>query len=512
MAKAISLLYSIPRNNKLFDSMPKRLGIKNCPCVLLSQIIIILLSRFAKKQKIKTMKFVHHTYQPGETIAAVATPPGEGGVAIIRISGLHAIDIAEKVFAGPVRSYKSHTVHYGQIHNALKQRIDDVLIVPMLGTRSYTGEDTIEIHCHGGSLITRRVLDVILEAGARAANPGEFTFKAFINGKIDLAQAEAVQELICAKNERALDAAEEQLKGSLSQKILGFQEPLTLIAAILEAWVDFPEEGLEFTSMEEICADLENISSQIEALANTFHDGRIVHEGISLCLVGAPNVGKSSLMNALLDKERAIVSHIPGTTRDVLEDHMRLNGLNFKLMDTAGIRETEELIEQEGIRRSKVAMQDADLVLFVLDAAKGLDEQDCWLMKQLPPNKAIAIWNKVDLPHLALPELSIDHVVMLSAKQKMGIDELKKTIDRVIWEGGTPSREEILITNVRHKEALLHTIDACQRVISGLKTDLSPEFLSMDMRQALSSLGAIIGTDISEDILSAIFSKFCIGK
>ncbi len=458
------------------------------------------------------MKFIHHTYQPGETIAAVATPPGEGGVAIIRISGNHALDVAEKVFSGPVKTYKSHTVHYGQIHNALKEHIDDVLIVPMLGNRSYTGEDTVEIHCHGGSLITRRVLDVVLQAGARAANPGEFTFKAFINGKIDLAQAEAVQELICAKNERALDAAEEQLKGSLSQKILSFQETLTQIAAILEAWVDFPEEGLEFASMEEVCADLEAISAQIEALANTFHDGRIVHEGISLCLIGSPNVGKSSLMNALLDKERAIVSHIPGTTRDILEDHMRLNGLNFKLIDTAGIRSTEEVIEQEGIKRSKAAMDDADLILFILDAAKGLDEQDRALLELLPTKKTIAVWNKVDLPHSELPQLPIAHVVMLSAKHKTGLEGLKQTIDTVIWEKGTPSREEVLITNVRHKEALLRAIDACQQVITGLKTDVSPEFLSMDMRRALSALGSIIGIDITEDVLSAIFSKFCIGK
>ena len=459
------------------------------------------------------MEFIHQSYQPGETVAAIATPPGEGGVAIIRISGNDALEIASKVFSGPVRSYKTHTVHYGNICNNLGERIDDVLIIPMLGRRSYTGEDTVEIHCHGGSLITRRVFDVVIKAGARAARPGEFTFKAFINGKIDLAQAEAVQELIGAKNDRALDAAEEQLQGKLSQKVGEFQKQLTQIAAILEAWVDFPEEGLEFATMEELCADLWLISHEMQALVDTFHDGRMIHEGISLCLIGAPNVGKSSLMNTLLDKERAIVSHIPGTTRDILEDHMRLNGLNFKLMDTAGIRITHEVIEQEGIRRSKEAMQQADLILLVLDASRKLDEQDLWLLNQMPPGKTIAVWNKIDLLlDEVLPELALPHVTRLSARQKTGIDTLHRMIDSVIWKEGPPSKEEVLITNVRHKEALIKAIEGCKQLIEGLQANLSPEFLSIDMRQTLSSLGLILGTDITEDVLTAIFSTFCIGK
>lgn len=458
------------------------------------------------------MEFVHTPYQPGETIAAVATPPGEGGVAIIRISGNNALNVAEAVFSGPVKQYKSHTLHYGHILDSNGVRIDDVLIAPMLGRRSYTGEDTVEIHCHGGSLITRRVLDTVLRAGARAARPGEFTFKAFINGKIDLAQAEAVQELIGAKNDRALDAAEEQLKGTLSQTIEAFQADLTHIAAILEAWVDFPEEGLEFATTEEICSNLEVLCSKMQRLVDTFHDGKIIHDGIALCLVGSPNVGKSSLMNALLDKERAIVSHIPGTTRDVLEDHMRLNGLNFKLIDTAGIRTTDELIEQEGIRRSKVAMQKADLILLVLDASQPLGEHDQWLIHEVPQDKTIAVWNKVDLPHGDLPIIPIPHIVEISAQKRVGIDILHQMIDEVIWKKGPPSREEILITNIRHKEALQHAIIACRQVIVGLNTDISPEFLSMDMRQALTALGTIIGKNITEEVLTAIFSTFCIGK
>lgn len=458
------------------------------------------------------MEFVHQPYQPGETIAAVATPPGEGGVAIIRISGNQAIDVASRVFTGPVKTYQSHTVHYGQVVNASGQPLDHVLLLIMKGKRSYTGEDTVEIHCHGGSLITRRVLDAVLEAGARAALPGEFTFKAFMNGKIDLAQAEAVQELICAKNERAVDAAENQLNGALSKRILSFQEGLTQAAAILEAWIDFPEEGLEFASMEEIYQSIEKVCLAMEALAATFHNGKILHDGIAMSLIGCPNVGKSSLMNALLDKDRAIVSHIPGTTRDTLEDQLRLNGLNFRIIDTAGIRNAHDVIEQEGIRRSQKAMQEADLILLVLDASRELNAEDLELMDQVPKDKSIAVWNKTDLPHAELPKINFPRVVSISAKNREGLDRLHAEIDAVIWEKGPPSKEEILVTNVRHKESLHQAILSAKRLLAGLKTETSPEFLSQDMRQCLGELGKIIGTNITEDILSAIFSKFCIGK
>lgn len=459
------------------------------------------------------MDFIHQPYIPHETIAAIATPPGEGGVAIIRISGKEALNIANKVFSGKVHSYKSHTAHYGQIKDALGHHVDDVLLLVMRNPRSYTGEDTVEVHCHGGSLISRRVLEVILQAGARAARPGEFTFKAFINGKLDLAQAEAVQALISAKNEYALDAAESQLKGSLSSKVLAFQEQLTLIAAILEAWVDFPEEGLEFMSMEELSKNLETNLNAVQSLIHTFRDGRILHEGISLCLVGCPNVGKSSLMNALLDKERSIVSHIPGTTRDILEDSMRLNGLNLRLLDTAGIRTTEEFIEQEGIRRTKEAMGQADLILLVLDATRGLEHEDHRLIEEAPKAKTIIVWNKTDLPHQSLPTIDhFPHAVPLSAKQKKGLDTLFQTIDTVIWKDGPPSKEEIMITNVRHHEALQNALIAGQKVLDGLNSGVSPEFLAMDMRLCLEELGKIMGTNIGEDILSAIFSTFCIGK
>lgn len=458
------------------------------------------------------MEFVHQPYQPDETIAAIATPPGEGGVAIIRISGKEALDVASRVFSGPVKTYQTHTAHYGKILNDKKEKVDDVLLFVMLGKRSFTGEDTVEIHCHGGGLITKRVLEVVLGAGARAARPGEFSFKAFMNGKIDLAQAEAIQALIGAKNEQALDAAESQLSGSLSKKILSFQKDLTDTAAILEAWVDFPEEGLEFATIEEICSNLRVVAQKMKQLLATFHNGKIIHEGISMCLIGSPNAGKSSLMNALLAKDRAIVSPIPGTTRDVLEDHLRLNGLNFKLMDTAGIRPAEDLIEQEGIRRSKEAMNKADLILLVLDLAKEVGPEEQWLMEQVPQEKTIAIWNKSDLPHREIPQHPFPHAVFVSAKTGDGLEDLHRKIDEVIWEKGPPSKEEVLITNLRHKESLEHAHKACQQLIDGLETGISAEFLASDMRHCLMELGSIIGTNITEDILSAIFSKFCIGK
>lgn len=458
------------------------------------------------------MEFIHQPYQQGETIAAIATPPGEGGVGIIRISGTDAVDAAAQVLSGSVKTYATHTAHFTHVVDQTGRHIDDVLVLVLLGKRSYTGENTVEIHCHGGSLITRKVLEAVLATGVRAARPGEFTFRAFLNGKLDLAQAEAVQELICAKNEHALDAAKNQLQGGLSQKIKTFQKKLTHIAAILDAWVDFPEEGLEFASMDEVCDDLEQICAEMVHLRDTFNDGKILHDGISLCLAGCPNVGKSSLMNALLDKDRAIVSHIPGTTRDILEDHLRLNGLNFRLIDTAGIRHSDEVIEQEGIRRTKEAMQQADLILLVLDAHKGTHAEDLELIAQVPPHKSVVVWNKSDLQPPPTQALTLPHVVAVSAKMRWGLDELRTTIDKVVWKNGPPAKDEVLITNVRHREAIINAIEACRKIIQGLRSGASPEFLTSDMRQCLSELGKIIGTNITEDILSAIFSTFCVGK
>ncbi len=453
------------------------------------------------------MEFNHRTYEKGQTIAAVATPPGVGGIAVVRIAGDRALEVADRIFSGPIKKYETHTVHFGKIIDRQGNIIDEGLAVVMKNPRSYTGEDTVEIHCHGGILITRKVLDVALNAGARAALPGEFTFKAFQNGRIDLTKAEAVQEVIASKSEMAWQAAENHLEGMLYEKISTFQKKLTEIAAILEAWVDFPEEGLEFATKEELSADLLDLHDKMVALQRTFYDGRVLKTGFSLCLIGAPNVGKSSLMNILTGKERAIVTNIPGTTRDILEEEVQIAGLNFQLIDTAGIRETDEVIEKEGVRRSEKAAKEADLVLVVYDVTDPIH-----LDLKLPKKKTIAIWNKVDLDHGEKELLPYSHVVEVSAKEGSGIEKLKEEIHKVIWDEGPPSKEEVIITSERHHQALGNAIDALQTVHDGLQTDLSPEFLVSDLRLALKELGMIIGMNITEEILSAIFSKFCVGK
>jgi tRNA modification GTPase len=458
------------------------------------------------------MEFVHRPYQRGETIAAIATPPGEGGVAIIRISGDLAISVAESVFSGPIHSYKTHTAHCGKIIDSDGEKIDDVLLLVMISPKSYTGEDTVEIHCHGGSLITQRVLDTVLRAGARAALPGEFTFKAFMNGKLDLTQAEAVQELISAKSDLGMQVAKQQLEGKLSKHITAFQTELVDIAAILEAWVDFPEEDLAFATMDEVIAALSAIKQRMETLALTFHDGKIASHGISLCLCGAPNVGKSSLMNALLGKERAIVTDLAGTTRDLLEEEIKLGNLHFRLIDTAGIRETQEIVEKEGIRRSKEAMNQADLILLVLDAARGICPESKSLLSSVPKDRTLLVWNKIDLPLSRPLPLDFPFSVCTSTHLGTGLDELRQQIHRLVWHKGPPAKDEVVISSSRHSQALNSAIAALHTLIEGLKTDISPEFVSSDMRNALTELGTIIGTNITEDILSAIFSKFCIGK
>jgi tRNA modification GTPase len=458
------------------------------------------------------LEFVHRPYQSDETIAAVATAPGEGGIAVVRLSGKGALEVADKMVWGGVRTIPSHTVRFGKIVDRAGNLVDEGLVLVMRAPRSYTGEDTVEIHCHGGALITRRVLETALSAGARAAGPGEFTFRAFLNGKIDLAQAEAVQELICARNDLALQMAEHQLQGRLSKEIAHFQKELVDIAAILEAWVDFPEEGLEFASVEEILLQLKVTHKKMEKLSATFQEGKILSHGIGLCLSGSPNVGKSSLMNALLGKERAIVTDIPGTTRDLLEEEMRLGTLHFRLVDTAGIRDTQEIVEQEGIRRSRQAILSSDLVLFVLDASRGLCSEDLALGEALPKDKTILIWNKVDIAPPPAHPFPFPCSVALSAKTGEGIDLLKETMHQLIWHKGPPSKEEVYITSARHKQALDQALIANASVIAGLENNASAELVSSDMRKVLLELGSIIGTNVTEDILNAIFSKFCIGK
>jgi tRNA modification GTPase len=441
-----------------------------------------------------------------DTIAAIATAPGEGAISIIRISGKNAFSIAGEIFSGDVNSYASHTAHLGKIFSKSGLVIDEVLLLVMHEGKSYTGEASVEIMCHGGSFITQKVLARVLEAGARAAGPGEFSLRAFKNNRIDLAQAEAVQELIAAKNEQALQAASDQLQGRLSILIKELQKCLTDITAIIEAWVDYPEEGLEFASESELLEMLTSAKEKMIRLAHTFHDGALLNVGKSICLLGAPNVGKSSLMNALLEQERAIVTPIAGTTRDILHEELRIEGIPFQLFDTAGIRETEEVIEMEGIARSQTTAKNSDLVLVLLDITRKLTSDEEALLHNYP--NALIVWNKADLPHSPQERKGIK----ISAKCKIGLDDLKQEIIKRIKNHQVIDKEQITLTKERHFAALNEAINSIQLVLSGFENQISPEFLAFDLRQSLKALGSIIGTNVTEDILGAIFAKFCVGK
>jgi len=438
------------------------------------------------------------------TIAAIATPPGEGGLAVIRISGPQSLQIANIIFSGPVLSYKTHTAHLGKINNHKGELVDEVVLLVMKEGRSFTGDDTVEIQCHGGRLITQKVLQTILDAGALPAMPGEFAYKAFMNGRIDLTQAEAIQSLITSKNSLALGAASDQLQGSLRTKIQMFQDELVRLSAIIEAWVDYPEEGLEFISKEQFLSELENLENEMHSLLSTFDDGKKLCTELKLCLVGAPNVGKSSLLNALADFERAIVTDTPGTTRDVIEETVQFAGFTFKLIDTAGIRTTDDHIEREGIKRSHLAAEQADLILHVIDATNPNP------LQSLPKNKTVTVWNKIDLPHQEPADFP--GLIMISAKTLSGLTELKEAIKNILFENGPPEKGEIILTQKRHYEALKKSCTLLCKARNDLEENTSAEIISIDLKEALSSLSSIIGMDVTESILDSVFSNFCVGK
>lgn len=444
-----------------------------------------------------------------DTIAAICTPPGNGGVAMIRLSGPHSIAIANQIFSKEIINLPSYRMTLGEFLDQQNKVVDKGLLVVMRAPHSYTGEDVVELFCHGGHLITKKVLNCALQRGARAAGPGEFTQRAFLNKKMDLAQAEAVQSLISAQNEYALKIAADQLEGYLSKKIENLKQRLIDQAAILEAWVDFPEEGIEFCTLDEIKLRLENIFNEIEQLINSYHEGQMLKEGFSLCLIGRPNVGKSSLLNQMLKKERAIVTPIAGTTRDLIEETILIHGMQYRLMDTAGIRQVEDLIEKEGIERALRASKSADLVLLVLDASSPLTDDDQDLIEQLKQQKVLVVWNKVDLGDMQ--QKAFDQEVKISAKNGFQIELLYQKINEIVLDQ-VHSQDQIYLTEMRHKEALLNARHHLQAVLDGLNAGTSPEWLSYDVKSSLKSLSQIIGFDITENILTSIFKNFCIGK
>jgi tRNA modification GTPase len=461
-----------------------------------------------------------------DTIAAISTPLGHGGIGIVRLSGSHSIKIADTIFCSPkkkkLRNTASHRIIFGHIINPKnKEIVDEVLVSIMKSPNTYTREDIVEINCHGGSIPLRRILELALTKGARLAEPGEFTKRAFLNGRIDLAQAEAVLDIINSLTVESQKSAMNQLKGSLSNKIESIRNELIELTAIVEAYIDFPEEDLEPVSIKQMKKSAMKIRKSLMDLIESSRYGIILREGVKTAIVGRPNVGKSSLLNALLDQDRAIVTEVPGTTRDVIEEYLNIKGLPIKIMDTAGIRDVEDIAEQEGVKRSLRAIEDADLVLVIIDGSESLHDSDIEIINNISIPKAILVINKIDLPQKPLSFSSVlinretvdlsHKTVKVSAKKRNGLDQLRDKIVETALNGKTASGKET-VTNVRHVNALERAVSSLDAFVTGINEKFSPEFLSVDLREILDAIGEIQGITTPEDILNRIFSNFCIGK
>ncbi len=455
-----------------------------------------------------------------DTIAAIATAYGNSGIGIVRISGDEAVDIADKIFCMGKRrktlsKMKSHTIHYGYVYDE-NGPVDEVLVMLMRGPKSFTTEDTVEINCHGGMLVVKRVLQTVLKAGARLAEPGEFTKRAFLNGRIDLSQAEAVIDTIHAKNRYALSSSLGQIKGSLSNKIKELREKLLYEIAFIESALDDPEHISLDGYRERLLSVIGELEEELEKLIGSFSDGRLLSEGIRTVILGKPNVGKSSLLNVLVGEERAIVTEIAGTTRDVLEENILMEGLNLHIMDTAGIRSTEDKVERIGISKALKEAEEADLILYVADASVPLDENDEQIIDFIRDKRAVVLFNKDDLnPVLSFEELqkSCGHSVLsVSAKEKTGFDSLKQEIRSMFEQRKIDFNDQILITNVRQERALSEAFESVQLVKKGIHEGLPEDFYSIDLMNAYEKLGLIIGEAVEDDLIHEIFSRFCMGK
>ncbi|ABZ83653.1 tRNA modification GTPase trme [Heliomicrobium modesticaldum Ice1] len=464
----------------------------------------------------------------GDTIAAVATPPGEGGIGIVRVSGPGARDVLKAVFrpryGRGVDDWASHTLHLGTIIHPDDHRvIDEALVAWMVAPRTFTTEDVVEFHCHGGSVPVRETLGAVLRAGARLAEPGEFTRRAFLGGRLDLAQAEAIIEVIRAKTRDGLGAAVSQLEGQLSRRIRKVRDDLLALLAHLEAMIDFPEEDLPDIGSERICTDLMQIQRQIGDMLERSRTGRVLREGWRTVIVGRPNVGKSSLMNALLDEQRAIVTEIPGTTRDAIEEYIDLGGIPLRIVDTAGIRETEDVVERIGVEKTREYLEKADLALVVLDGSDSLTAEDETLLLSLAGRPAVVLVNKSDLAVRRLDEKRLRSlvgempIISVSAKEGWGLKELTELIRRMVYGddglGYAPDGGRLaLVTQARHREALERSYAHLRQALDAVAHGASPDFLTIDLKAAWEALGEITGDTVGEDILDKIFSSFCIGK
>lgn len=463
-----------------------------------------------------------------DTISAISTPHGEGGIGIVRMSGPASISIAKKIFITPngegLNGIESHKVIYGYIRDPdTRKRIDEVLLTIMHSPRSFTREDMVEISCHGGFLPVRRILDLTLRHGARLAEPGEFTKKAFLNGRINLLQVEAVIDIIKSSSDIALESAMIQLEGGLAKKITCMRDILINILAEIEVSIDFPDEDIEFKELIELHNKLKSVIDDTEQLIDTYKYGKIYREGASVVIAGRPNVGKSSLMNALLNEERAIVTSIPGTTRDTIEEGVNIKGLTINIVDTAGIREAEGLIELEGIRRTRTAIERGGLIIFLIDGSEDLKEEDFRLIKEIrEKNKPFIIAiNKIDIKDkIDFKEIEREfsdtpltrEVIKISALKNIGIRDLKNKIADIFYNGPSSIPDAPFITRERHRELLSKANNSLRKAIISIDKNLSPEFIAADIRFALESLGEITGETYTEDMLNRIFQEFCIGK
>ncbi|MDY6012010.1 tRNA uridine-5-carboxymethylaminomethyl(34) synthesis GTPase MnmE [Clostridium sp.] len=455
-----------------------------------------------------------------DTICGIATAQGEGGIAIIRVSGNKALEIVGRIFKGinnfDINNMKTYTMKYGNIIDSVsKEVIDEVIISYMKGPRSFTAEDVVEINCHGGVVSTNRVLEEVIKSGARIAEPGEFTKRAFLNGRIDLSQAEAVMDIITAKTDLAMKSAVMQSEGSLSREINKLRAYLLDVLALIEYDVDFTEDDEEpdATVPVKVSESLNKAIIDMEKLLKGANEGKIIREGLKMTIVGKPNVGKSSLMNALLQEKRAIVTDIPGTTRDVIEEYINLGGIPVKITDTAGIRETEDVVEKIGVERSREKLEEADLVVLMLDTSRPLDDEDREIIKSIKNKKTIVLLNKVDLERkLQLEELDgLHNLIEISAMTGFGIEDLKQKIKELFFNGEVDN-ESLIITNSRHKQALYRALENCKTAEERLKMNEFLDLISIYVTSGLRALGEITGAELEEDLVNKIFSEFCVGK
>ena len=448
-----------------------------------------------------------------DTIAAIATAMSNSGIGIVRISGEESLNIIQKVYKGKI--LKDHAIHYGYIVDS-DETIDEVLVMVMKGPHSFTGEDTVEINCHGGVYVVKRILETVIKAGARPAEPGEFTKRAFLNGKIDLSQAEAVIDVINSKNEYALKSSVSQLKGNVQRKIKEIREQLIYHTAFIETALDDPEHISVDGYGETLRLTVDNLICELDLLMKSSDNGRIIKEGIKTVIVGKPNAGKSSLLNVLVGEERAIVTDIAGTTRDVLEESINLNGVSLNIMDTAGIRNTEDIVEKIGVDKAKTYANEADLVIYVVDASREFDQNDYDIIELIRDKKTIILLNKSDLATVITKDMVksiIDKpIVSISAKEEQGIEEFEDIIKNMFFHGELSFNDEVYITNMRHKVAIQDAYNSLQKVIVSIDNDMPEDFYSIDLLDAYESLGSITGETIGEDLVNEIFSKFCMGK